>query len=91
LKGRAPVIALKKRVALPAPVRTQASIGQNASAVSSKKNLDEIGKNKAAKPSPDDPRSMLLITPGKLAPNPDTQNRATSGKDLILEKNCLIS
>ena len=72
--------------ALPAPVRTQASVGQNASAVPSEKNLDENGKNKAAKPSPDDPRNMLLITPGKRAPNPNTQNCATSGKELILEK-----
>jgi hypothetical protein len=72
--------------ALPAPARTQASVGQNASVDPSEGNLDENGKNKAAKSSPDDPRSKLLITPGKLAPNPDTQDRATSGKELILKK-----
>ena len=72
--------------ALPAPAQTQASVGQNASVDPSEGNLDENGKNKAAKSSSDDPRSKLLITPGKLAPNPDTQNRATSGKELILEK-----
>jgi hypothetical protein len=65
------------------------SVGLLGSAVPSEKNLDENGKNKAAKPSADGPRSMLLITPGKLAPNPDTQNRATSGKELILEKKLL--
>ncbi|XP_021320101.1 serine/arginine repetitive matrix protein 2 isoform X2 [Sorghum bicolor] len=66
--------------ALPAPVRTQASVGQNASVDPSEGNLDENSKNKAAKSSPDDTRSKLLTSPGKLAPNPDTQNRATSGQ-----------
>ncbi|OEL24515.1 Glutathione S-transferase F10 [Dichanthelium oligosanthes] len=68
--------------AVPAPVQEPTSGGQNASAVLREGNLDASGKNEAAKPSPGDPRSMLPATPGRLAPNPDTQFRDTSGQFL---------